>query len=95
MEPKVFFRGKIRQARGFSLPELKKANIDLGKAKKIGVRIDRRRRTVYDENVRLLTKKGESKKKGRDKGAKESTKKLKEGKSKNSSATKKTSKPSK
>ncbi|UCG69468.1 MAG: ribosomal protein L13e [Thermoplasmata archaeon] len=89
MEPKVFSSGKIRQARGFSLSELKKANIDIRKAKKIGVRIDHRRRTVYDENVRLLAKKGESKKKGGDKGAKERSKKLKEGKLKKSSAVKK------
>ena len=63
MEPKVFSSGKIRHARGFSYPELKKANIDIRLAKNLGLRIDKRRKTVYNENVRLLEKKTKTKKK--------------------------------
>jgi hypothetical protein len=93
MEPKVFLNGKTRSARGFSISELKKANIDLGKAKRMGIRIDKRRKTLYDENVKLLANRREPKKKGRDKPPAKRTKKGKEKKIVNSTSEKKTSSP--
>ena len=71
VEPKIFSRGKTRPGRGFSYLELKKANIDIRMAKNLGLRVDKRRRTVYEENVKLLgaklrsAKKRQEKKKGK------------------------------
>lgn len=79
MEPKIFSSGKIRPGRGFSYPELKKANIDIRIAKNLGLRIDKRRKTVYDENVRLLGRKVKTKKK---KDVTKSKRKVKKGKTK-------------
>ncbi|MBS7287600.1 MAG: ribosomal protein L13e, partial [Candidatus Freyarchaeota archaeon] len=45
---------KVREGRGFSLGELKEANITLQDAKKIGLRVDVRRRSVHKENVESL-----------------------------------------
>ncbi len=51
-------KGKIfsRRARGFSLGELAKAGMEALAAKRLGLSIDHRRRTVYDFNVDLLRK---------------------------------------
>ena len=46
--------GKFREGRGFSLGELKLANIGLREARKIGLIVDKRRKSVYDENVKAL-----------------------------------------
>ncbi len=62
MEPKVNLAKNPRAGRGFSLPELKKAGIDIRVAKKRGIRIDRRRRSAYDENIKLLKEGGKTKK---------------------------------
>ena len=62
MESKVNLAKSPRAGRGFSLPELKKAGIDIRVAKKTGIRIDKRRRSVYDENVKLLKEGGKVKK---------------------------------
>ncbi|MCD6236292.1 MAG: ribosomal protein L13e [Thaumarchaeota archaeon] len=45
-----------RQGRGFSLNELKAAGITLDLAKKLGIRIDKRRRSKREENVEALKK---------------------------------------
>jgi ribosomal protein L13E len=46
--------GKQRSGRGFSLEELKKAGLNFAEARRIGVPADLRRRTVHDENVKVL-----------------------------------------
>ncbi|MEE9150697.1 MAG: ribosomal protein L13e [Thermoplasmata archaeon] len=95
MEPKVFSSGKTRQGRGFSLLELKNAKIDIRMAKNLGLRVDRRRRTSYEENVRFLGEKVEKEKKRSVKGKKKGkkpragVKKRKEGGEKPSKTTKK------
>jgi len=48
--------GKKRSGRGFSREELKKAGISLKQALRIGLPVDIRRRTVHDENVKLVKK---------------------------------------
>jgi ribosomal protein L13E len=78
MEPKVFSRDKTRTGRGFSYLELKKANIDVGMARNLGLRIDKRRRTSYEENIKLLKEKAKVDKKV--KKPKAGKKKKKEGK---------------
>jgi len=45
---------KTRVGRGFSLGELKEANITLHDAKRIGLRVDLRRRSAHKENVESL-----------------------------------------
>ncbi|HDI02383.1 MAG TPA: 50S ribosomal protein L13e, partial [Ignisphaera sp.] len=46
----------IRTGRGFSLGELKAANISEELAKELGIPIDRRRRSVHEWNVENLRK---------------------------------------
>jgi len=46
--------GKLRSGRGFSMQELKEANIPLGMAKKLGLYVDIRRSTKREENVSTL-----------------------------------------
>jgi len=45
---------KTRQGRGFSEAELKEAGISTTEARKLSIRVDSRRRTKLDENVRTL-----------------------------------------
>ncbi|MHA1237872.1 MAG: ribosomal protein L13e [Candidatus Odinarchaeia archaeon] len=45
---------KKRKGRGFSLSELKEAGLTVDIAKRLGIPIDRRRRTLHPENVELL-----------------------------------------
>ena len=75
MEPQVFSADKIRLGRGFSYQELKNANMDVRMAKKLGIRIDPRRRTAHKENIGLLKKELETEKKRREKEVKKKTKK--------------------
>jgi len=49
-------KGIIRKGRGFSLDELKEANISLKQALSFGIPVDLRRSTKYDENVQKLKK---------------------------------------
>jgi ribosomal protein L13E len=58
--------GKPRSGRGFSTEELQKAGLNPAEAKRLEIPIDRRRKTVYDQNVEALkvyaeTKKAEAK----------------------------------
>jgi len=46
--------GRKREGRGFSRGELKKASISLKQALRVGLPVDVRRRTIYDENVKLV-----------------------------------------
>lgn len=80
MEPKVFSRDKTRTGRGFSYMELKKANIDIRKAKNLGLRVDKRRKTAYEENVRLLEESVRGGKKKEEKKKRKKGKKIKTGK---------------
>jgi len=43
-----------RVGKGFSLGELEKAGLTEGEAKKLGIPVDSRRRTIYDWNVEAL-----------------------------------------
>lgn len=43
-----------RRGKGFSIGEIKAAEIDIGMAVKLGIPIDKRRKTVYAENVETL-----------------------------------------
>lgn len=45
---------KLRKGKGFSIGELKQAGVTIELAKKLGIRIDRRRRSVKEENVKIL-----------------------------------------
>jgi large subunit ribosomal protein L13e len=54
--PIVISKGKRRKGKGFSLPELKEAGINLQEAKKLGIYVDKRRKSVYEENVEYLRK---------------------------------------
>jgi len=55
IEPKVFKNdGKQRSGRGFSREELNRAGSSMKRALKLGLRIDAKRKTAYDENVEAL-----------------------------------------
>ncbi len=86
MEPKVFSSGKMRNARGFSIEELKKANFDIRIAKRMGLKLDFRRKTAYEDNVKLLKEKLTQKKTTA--GEKKKIKKKKTEKDKKTSASK-------
>ncbi len=45
-----------RLGRGFSLGELKEAGISLTEAKRMGIPVDRRRKTVHAWNIEALKK---------------------------------------
>src|SRR5215470_10140437 len=55
-------KGKLfsREARGFSQGELAKAGLDLQQARRLGFKIDERRKTIYDFNIDLLKKQSPS-----------------------------------
>ena len=46
--------GKQRRGRGFSLDEIGKAGLDAAEAAKMGLPVDRRRKTAHDENVEAV-----------------------------------------
>jgi large subunit ribosomal protein L13e len=56
MFPIVVSKGKKRKGRGFSLEELKLAGISAKEAKKLKIYIDKRRKSVYEDNVEFLKK---------------------------------------
>lgn len=47
---------KLREGRGFSLEEIRKAGLTLHKAKRLGISIDKRRRTSHTQNIQTLKK---------------------------------------
>jgi len=48
------FLRKLRKGRGFSKKEIEAAGITLEQAKKLGIPIDRRRKSAYEENIKVL-----------------------------------------
>lgn len=64
MEPKVNIAKSPRVGHGFSLQEIKKAGMTVKSARKKGIRVDVRRKSAYDDNVRIL-KGGEKPKSGK------------------------------
>ena len=44
----------VREGRGFSLGELKEAGLTPEKARKLGLYVDKRRKTVHEWNVKAL-----------------------------------------
>jgi len=44
----------VREGRGFSLNELREAGITIDAARRLGIPVDKRRRSCRDENVRAL-----------------------------------------
>jgi len=55
VRPKVLKRGlKLRDGRGFSREEMKKAGLSPSLATKLGFHIDSRRKTVHSQNVTIL-----------------------------------------
>jgi len=47
-------KGKKRVGRGFSLSELKTVGISIKEAKKLGIYIDKRRKSLHEENVKKI-----------------------------------------
>ncbi|MBO3763429.1 MAG: ribosomal protein L13e [Thermoproteota archaeon] len=45
---------KLREGKGFSIGELRQAGVTFELAKKLGIRIDRRRKSIREENVKTL-----------------------------------------
>jgi len=50
----IVITDKKREGRGFSLKEIKEAKIDIQRARKLGFLVDRRRKTIYEENIQKL-----------------------------------------
>lgn len=63
MEPRVYSSGKTRRAKGYSAEEIKQAKLDVRSARKLGLLVDKRRNTVYEENVEAIKKTIEREKK--------------------------------
>jgi len=57
-EPSVRSPGlrKLREGKGFSVGELRAAGLTLKEAEGLGLRVDRRRRSVHSWNVEVLRK---------------------------------------
>ena len=47
---------RLRKGRGFSLGELKRVGLTFKEALKLGLQIDKRRRSVHEENIEILKK---------------------------------------
>ncbi len=47
-------KGRTRQGKGFSRGELRVFELDFNQALKMGIAIDRRRKTKHGENIKIL-----------------------------------------
>jgi len=54
LRPKIWKRVEFKEGKGFSQRELKSAGLSLQEARKLGVAVDARRRSKYEENVTVL-----------------------------------------
>jgi ribosomal protein L13E len=55
IKPVVFSQtGKQRQGRGFSPDEIKEAGLNNGDVRRLGIPVDRKRRTSREENIAVL-----------------------------------------
>jgi len=45
---------RFRKGRGFSISEIKEAGLSFQEAKRLGIPVDRRRRSAWEENIRTL-----------------------------------------
>jgi len=54
LQPTVQKKGKTRRGKGFSRAELKEAGADFRQALKLGIPVDSRRKTKYENNVKIL-----------------------------------------
>jgi large subunit ribosomal protein L13e len=62
VKPEVVKPDGKRSGRGFSLEELKKADLNPAEAKKLELPVDRRRKTAHDQNVEAIKTYTEKKK---------------------------------
>lgn len=46
--------GRNRKGRGFSLGELNKVGINIEKAKRLKISIDKRRKSIHEKNINIL-----------------------------------------
>jgi ribosomal protein L13E len=70
--------GKKRRGKGFSLNELKEAGLNTSDTKKLGVHLDRKRKTAHEQNIKTLKVHAtKAKSEAKAKPATESTKKAK------------------
>jgi len=54
LKPKVISRGIEKEGKGFSREELKEVGLSLKQAIKLKIPVDKRRKTKYEENVKIL-----------------------------------------
>ena len=54
LKPTVQRKGKIRRGKGFSRAELREAGADFRQALKSSIPVDPRRKTKYENNVKIL-----------------------------------------
>ncbi|RJS89156.1 hypothetical protein DRO56_04810 [Candidatus Bathyarchaeota archaeon] len=52
--PIVYGKGGPREGKGFSRGELEEAGISMGEALRLGIPVDKRRSTKYEENVERI-----------------------------------------
>jgi large subunit ribosomal protein L13e len=70
--------GKEREGKGFSPDELKEAGLNAADARKLGIRVDRKRKSKHEENINTLkAHAAKAKTQAKPKPAAESTKKPK------------------
>ena len=55
LRPIIFSRGKRKRiGKGFSREELKAVGLSIREARKLGIAVDKRRKSCYEENIQAL-----------------------------------------